>query len=646
MDANLQSDFTTISGFLEKLMQAIEAAGSDNARSRLAEELLRHYKYQHTLEFRTIPAAYADEVVQTLTVAGVPHMASKNSAGDTVLILPPERDSHMEYGHLLDDIFMHYPEYYKQLAAKTWATLTRMDEEKEVVCFTFQNELDAEIFKNKIYADGRGVVTTDLSDEKSGVVRVYCRTSDFINNRSTTDAISAFIETEYSLHEGSQAFARRYAVYHDRKQAEEAYRMMKEGKAFVIHDGANKYADYLQYEDHVLTYYQYDSEQKKFSARAVDADTKDGDAIKKLFEYYMSRIHNEHISSLDEFQRDFEQHTENFIRDRYMDRQKDMYEKVIIPAMQRIARDGDGQETFYSIINDPEFARIIKEWKLEDIRPDFSVDFLEALRDDFAAKKDLWQGELLSLSSESKMEYEQLDSVLADRASNLKRDLSRRGFQTLGGRSIDAMSIPTLKKELSHKMKRQEAKLREMCGFTTKLSGNPRILLHSLSDRGIPIAHAKAAAALLEKKESELSREESELLCQIADDTLFDMCARESDAIASQVGDFYATRDALREVDDLLLLGGKLCEDRTKKYEDAMQKVSEKKRNVSDMSERIAYMDTLINNEKNRVLDIEQTSKKVHAHIEQCRKEHPDMKIGAVIGSQIFHADVRQCMMV
>lgn len=633
MDANLQNDFTVISGFLEKLMQTIESAGAQDVRSRLAEELLRHYKYRKTLEFRTIPAQYAKEVLGTLERNNVPHIASRNSAGDTVLILPPEADSHIKYEHLINDVFMHYPEYYKQLSAPTWTRLARMDGENGVIGFTFPNSLDAEIFKNKIYADGTGTVTTDQI-HADGSTTVYCRQSDFINNRARKDAVSAFIDTEYSLDKSNQAFARRLAVWHDRQQADECMRLMESGEAFVIHDGANKYSDYLQYEDGILTYNHYDSELKKFSTKEVDVTREDKDAMRKLFEYHVAHIHNEHISTLEEFQRDFEQHTENFVRDRYVDKQKDMYTKVIMPAMEFVSANSEAglceQDLFEQIVNSDPFTQSVKQNRLEDIRPDFSIDFLEALMDDFKQQRQELQEDLAQMVAAAKEEHEQFGSMLSDRAVSLKRSFLASGMHTIGGRPIEQITIPALQQELTHKVRRQEAKLREACGFGTRPSGNAKELLRSFYNRGIPIAHLETAQPLLAKKE--LTKEETDLLGQIADDTLFDMCAREDSTIALQLKDYYASRAKLREVDDLLADCSKLSEARDHDHKENMRLITHQRELLKASDRQISNMEKLIHSEKQRVTDIEKLDKKVHEQINRYKSAHPSADLNAVLG--------------
>ena len=56
MEANLQSDFTVIDGFLRKVMELMEYANSSDAQKRLGEALLRHYKTNGELEFRVVQA--------------------------------------------------------------------------------------------------------------------------------------------------------------------------------------------------------------------------------------------------------------------------------------------------------------------------------------------------------------------------------------------------------------------------------------------------------------------------------------------------------------------------------------------------------------------------------------------------------------
>ena len=177
---------------------------------------------------------------------------------------------------------MHHPEYYKQIEKTTWTRLARADGENGVIRVSFANKLDAEIFKNKVFADGNGIVTTDKVNE-DGSVTIYCRESDLINDSHNKDAISAIIDTEYSLDIEKQAFMRRLAVWHDGKQADDCMHMMRKNESFVIHDGANKNGDYLKFEDGVLTSGVYDSELKKFVEHKIDVDIKN--PVKKSTRY-------------------------------------------------------------------------------------------------------------------------------------------------------------------------------------------------------------------------------------------------------------------------------------------------------------------------------------------------------------------------
>lgn len=634
MEANLQSDFSVMDGFLQKLMEAIEAAHTQDARSRLAQDLMRYYKgSKGRLEFRTVPQKYAREVTDALARNNIAHMASVNSAGDTVIILPPDGESGYHYGTVIDEVFMHHPEYYKQLEKTTWTRLARADGERGVISVSFKNQLDAEIFKNKVFADGDGIVTTDKINE-DGSVTIYCRESDLINSSHNKDAISAIIDTEYSLDEKKQAFARRLAVWHDGKQADDCMHMMRKGEAFIIHDGADKYGDYLKFENNVLTYGTFDNELKKSVERNIEVDLKNPDAMRKLFERYLSHIHNEYVSSIEEYNRDFNDHTESYIRDRYADKQKELYTEVILPAMGGMFTKREGmteQEHFEEIINSDFFQNVIKQKGLEDIRPDFSVDFLNSLKDDLSMQEESLIEGLKELAQNAKAERKDFVEMLVGRTESLKHSFLESGIDKIGGKAISDMSIADLQKELMHKTNRQEAKLREACGVKMQgcMQADPKVLLRAMYTKGTPIAHMEEATPLMAKQE--LTKEEQARLQLIADDTIYNLVASANPAISPFVQDYYSSRSKLREVEDLINDCNKLkvaLDNDTKANSELIEKQKNMLKSVRSQKEQ---MEKLIDSELTRTKDISRMDKVIHEHIKDYKFENPTASTTAIL---------------
>lgn len=632
MEANVQSDLTVIDAFLQKLMEAIEAAHAQDARARLARDLMKFYDGSDQLEFRTVPKQYAAEVTEALIRNNIAHMASVNSAGDTVIILPPDGAGGYNYGHIIDEVFMHHPEYYKQLEKSTWTRLARADGERGVVSVTFSNELDAEIFKNKVFADGNGIVTTDKVNE-DGSISIYCRESDLINSQHNKDAISAIIDTEYSLGIEKQAFTRRLAVWHDGRQADDCMRMMRKNESFIIHDGANKFGDYLKFEDGVLTYGTYDNELKKAIERKVDVDSKNPDAMRKLFERYLSHIHNEYVSSIEEYTQEFEEHTESYIRDRYADKQKELYTQVILPAISGMfeQKDKSEQEFFETIVNSDFFKNTIKEKGLEDIRPDFSVDFLNNLKADLSMQEEDLINGLKELAQGAKTERTEFVQMLVNRTESLKHSFQEAGIEKLGGRPIAAMTPADLQNELMHKTSRQEAKLKEACGINMRsgMQADPKALLRALYAKGTPIAHMDEATPLMAK--SKLTDAEKAKLQLIADDTLYNLMASKNPKIQPYLDDYYNSRSKLREVNDLITDCNKLKNVLDRDTEENQKLISRQQNMLKDVQKQKEQMEILIHSEQTRNDKINSMDKVIHEHIKDYKFENPNAGTQAVL---------------
>lgn len=633
MDANLQGDLTVMTSFLEKLMQTIEAVHTTDARARLAQDLMRYYKGSDRLEFRTVPQKYATEVTEALMRNNIAHMASVNSAGDTVIILPPDKESGYDYGYIIDEVFMHHPEYYKQLEKTTWTRLARADGEKGVIAVTLKNKLDAEIFKNKVFADGKGIVTTDKTNE-DGSVTIFCRESDLINSSDNKDAISAIIDTEYSLGVEKQAFARRLAVWHDGKQADDCMRMMRKNEAFIIHDGADKYGDYLKFEDGILTYGSYDNELKKPMEKKIEVDRKNPDAMRKLFERYLSHIHNEYVSSIEEYKQEFDDHTESYIRDRYADKQKELYTKVVLPAVSFMNKNMETnhlaeEEAFEQVIGFVQSG--IQANGLEDIRPDFSVDFLNSLKDDLSMQEaDLVEG-LKDLAQTAKAERKDFIDMLVNRTESLKHSFKESGMDKLGGKEIDAMSIADLQRELTHKTSRQEAKLREACGVKMQgcMQADPKVLLRAFYAKGTPIAHMDEATPLMAK--AELTAEEQARLQLIADDTMYNLLADRMPELKGYVNDYYSSRSKLREVTDLITDCNKLKKALDEETENNKTLIEKQKNMLNSVRTQKKNMEMLINSEIVRSEEINRMDTAIHEHIKDYMFENPTASTSSVL---------------
>lgn len=653
MEAALQSDFSTLDGFLQKLMEAVEAAHSMDASKRLAEDLLRHYHAHGDLEMRLVSSEHADEVIEKLQTHNIPLMHSKNSNGDSILILPPDQKYGYDYGSLIDEVFMHYPEYYKQLEKRTWSHLADVDEERGVIKFHFTNTVDAEIFKNKIFADGNGIVTTDLISE-DGSVTVVCRESDFLVNGKRKDALSALIDTEVSLDPDHQAFARRFAVWHDSRQVDDCMRFMNEGTSFVIHNGAEKQSDYLSFDQNKLTYYSYSNELGKFVGREIPADTKDQDAMRKLFEYHVSHIHNEYVSTIEEFERDYEAHSDTFIRDRYTEKQKELYTDVILPAMSFIRNNRSehtsDSELFDQVMESDFFQKAIKEHGLEDIRPDFSEDFLKSLRDDFARQEQELTKDLQELIVRAKEDNARAAEQLKSRADTFYKSLEESGISQISGRPVRAFTLDQIQRELMHKMSRQETKLRDACGQSLgSLPGcEPSQLLRAFHVKGIPIAHEQQAKLLLEK--GTLTEAEKSQLQMIADDTLFDFLAAHNPQIKPYLQDYYITRGKLRDVSDLLDGHDDLMRTLEQEQESNRELLGQQQRLIKDANKRVSMIDSLIEGERERADMIAELDEKAHAYANSIKLRNPGIQTSGLLrqvtdflnknGCKVRHTDI------
>lgn len=386
MEAPLQSDMRVMEGFLKKIQEFLELMGTKDTVYRLSEELLKYYRATGILNYRIIPQMYAQEIRETLIQNEIPFMATGDSAGNTVIILP-EDSGQNKYSPLFERVFMHHPEYYKQHDNETWCKLANEGQVNGVVSFTFDNEIDADIFKNKVFAEGKGIITTDTveKDKDRTTVTVTVREDDLIDESDYKDAVDAYIDTAISL-TVEQSFARRFAVRNDQIQTKNCMDMLfgKEGKSkapFVIHDGADKMSDYFMFKDGHCSYFTYSKKEQQWYSKDVKIEGGNNDAVLKMIERHMSYIPNVKVSTVGEFNK-FMSRSQDYIRSEYVDKQKRLYAEVILTAgIESI----HGQET--ALIDNAMKDMHIKYPELEGIRPDFSVDFLKKFRTDLSNDK-------------------------------------------------------------------------------------------------------------------------------------------------------------------------------------------------------------------------------------------------------------------
>lgn len=485
---------------------------------------------------------------------------------------------------------------------------------------------------------------------------VCCRESDFIKDGKQSDALRAMIDTEVSLDPSNQAFARRFAVWHDGRQVDDCMRFMNEGIPFVIHNGADKQSDFLRFEHNQLTYYTYDSELNKFVGREVQADLKNQDAMRKLFEYHVSHIHNEYVSTLEEFERDYEAHGDTFIRDRYVEKQKELYTSVILPAMSFIQNNSNGElsdsQLFDQVMESEFFQKTIREHGLEDIRPDFSADFLASLREDFAAQEKELTDDLQDLITKAKKDHAQAKEQLQARAESFYHSLEESGISQISGRSIRSFSLDQIQRELMHKTSRQETKLHDICNQSLgSLPGcKPRDLLRAFHARGIPIAHEEQARILLEK--GELTEAEAEQLQVIADDSLFDFMALHKPEIRPYLQDYYMTRGKLRDVSDLLDGHDQFIQELSQEQENNRELLRTQQQLIKDAAGRVSMIDRLIESEQERAQNISELDEKTHAFARQLKEKSPGITTSGMLhqlqsfleknGCKVCHINVRE----
>lgn len=427
MEAQLQSDMQVVEGLLKTVQEFMELLGRKDAVYRMSEELLKYYRANGNLEYRVVPRMYAQEIREALVQNEIPFMATGDSAGNVVFMLP-EDGKEFRYGKLFDEVFMHHPEFYKQLDNETWRTLAARDRVKGVVNFTFDNEMDAEMFKNKAFADGKGIVTTDTVERWTEMktvrdgdgrvtgqepveqvrVTVTVREDDLIDESEYKDAVDAYIDATVSM-TGAQSFARRYAVKHDQLQTKQCMDWLygKNPVPFAIHNGADKYSDYILFRDGKCAYYTYDSVSKQWNDKVVDISSGDRDAVAKMIERHMSYIHNVRISTLNEFESFLNQSPE-YIRSSYAKKQEELFKEAILPINGRMEKNGNDY-----LLAEHYILQIYKKRPdLADIRPDFSADFLKKIQGDMEAESAAWKADL----------HENMDAAIGDLLPEEEKD--------------------------------------------------------------------------------------------------------------------------------------------------------------------------------------------------------------------------------
>lgn len=625
MDANLQSDFTIINSFLQKMLDIMERSQITDAQAKLGEKLLKAYKSHSELEFRVVSKEYAQEIIDKLTLHNIPCMWSPNRNGDYTLILPPDKKYGYNYGHYIEEVLMHYPEYYKQLSKNTWTHLAQVDEVRGVVGFRFNSELEAEIFKNKAFADGHGIVTTDIS--KNGMVTVYCREADLFTEGNHKDAISALIDTEYSLDNSIQHFGRCYAVAHDIKQADRCMQYIEEGQSFVIHNGATKESDYIQYENDTLTFYKWDSELRKFEGREIHADISDKESMRKLLEYHVARIHNEQIDTIEDFEHRYsilgDMPSEEMLKKTYVDKQKQLYSEVINPAM-KMFRGKDGSIDTHSLmayIDSPSVKEQIKRKGLENVRPAFSRDFLKDIRHDIELEMQELQGEL--------QKYENMERDFKSREQDFRDNLQKSRMSTVGltNRVVVADApIEDILAGLQEQNQYLESKLHEICvGYLGKVpSSDPKVLVRAFLMKGIDVPNREQAVALIKK--AELTPEETEQLNAIANESLFCL-VKEKRPDAER---YYLARGIVTgKINELSnILSRK--EMQQESYREDYQKLCN---NIRSCQDQIQNMDILIENEEVRAEKITSLDRECHAFLKKQKEQNPGLTTSGLLRS-------------
>ena len=436
---------------------------------------------------------------------------------------------------------MHYPEYYRQLENHTFANLARVDNVQGLIRLSFNDSLDAEIFKNKAFAEGRGVVTTDLTED--GKVVVYCREEDFFKEGTGTDVLSAIVEADCSMDEQTQYFARRYAVHHDKQQADKCMEYMRENRSFVIHDGSSKESNYMKYEDKTLTFYSWDSENNIYRSREVEADFENEDAMRKLFEYHVSSIRNERIDTLEDFEL-FSKTDEQILQRDYLIKQEALYKEIVLPEFAYLGTF-EGTKDFF---DRPDVQAKIKEYGCENVRPDFSKDFLSRLK--------------------TSMESALIPHKEAVQQSKAQEDRFKKYLQTNGVQSVgikhpvvvkDA-SLDQIQRGLEEMKEYKENALRDA---VTRIYGNmpgsdAKTFLQAYLSKGIaiPFPYKQEELISLIQKET-LTPEEEQYLTTCMEKTIFFQAGRTNPeagrdyTIVTKLESFLHTLDTVKPNDEI-----------------------------------------------------------------------------------------------
>lgn len=358
MEINLDSDFQAVEGFLRKIMEFIESRNGVDARAELARKLLKEYKSSGQLYCRIVGEKYASVIEDTLIRNKIPMMSCKDSAGNTIFMLPEEKTYH--YDKLFQSVYMRYPDFYKQITPENFYTMANEGKGARVIEVTFNNETDANIFINKAYADGKGFVTTDIKDT-DGQVKVYLLEKDLVNPSENRDFVDALIDTEVSRTHQNEF--RTLANAYDNKQLNTCLRHIANGEDFCLYNACSTTSNYLQFQNGRLSWHEYDKTAGIYVGHEMELgdlrNPKDRDALKRTLGYHMATIHYATVADKAP-QKELEAHlkqNEAVLKADYFDKQV---------------------AVFCKYFRTDEKAFDVKEIvsKLE-VRPEFSMDFLK-----------------------------------------------------------------------------------------------------------------------------------------------------------------------------------------------------------------------------------------------------------------------------
>ena len=661
MDANLQADFQTIDAFLRKMLELIEALNTRDGRGKLAEELLRYYKGDGELQYNVVPKEYADEVLKALQGHKIPFMSSPTTAGDVMMILPKEGDKGYNYQDILENVFMHHPEYYRQLDRDTFLRLARADGVKKFVKFQFDNAMDAEIFKNKAFADRNGIVTMDMT-EKDGSVTVYCREEDFITHGRHSDAVSALIETEYSLRPEYQSAARRYAVYHDNEQVDLCMQKIRNEEDFVIHDYSNNQNDYIEFSNNQLTYWSWDGEMGKFvNSRPVNITLNDKteESVRKLLDYHVSKIHNEKVSSVTDFKR-FLQKDNNAVMQQYLDKQVELYTKYLLPVQRKKVRvkdengdfiqkrDENGNPVFKTNANgtlEPVYetrdctaqekldalkgmAGEMKSRGLDDIRPAFDTEFLEIVKNNMQAEVSALKAEMSEVEAPYRDKVKSVKSDIAEIYKGIQGMLIKDGITQVYGESIEKCRIEDLADYLnSHR----DAFRDELKGRAEQIFGNVPLssfdaFIQAYVDDGNLLSDPERAAYLMQKVNPTV--EETEEMFAMMEECEFVLMAKEDRGIEDILKKYQSLNTKAELVNRFIDTSNKKIKDVKKEGMQVEKKKDTLKAKIITKEKNVRNMEHAIETEQKGKSEIKKLDKECHAYIASLRKENPSMSIG------------------